>query len=41
MHAWKGEARNVPAAQKAFVHRLRMNSLAREGKWSPAMERER
>ena len=41
MHAWKGDARNVQAAQQAFAHRLHMNSLAREGKWSPAMERER
>jgi len=41
MHVWKGDARNVQPAQQAFSHRLRMNSLAREGRWSPAMERER
>jgi fructose-bisphosphate aldolase class I len=41
MQAWKGDARNVQPAQQVFAHRLRMNSLAREGKWSAAMERER
>ena len=41
MHAWKGEARNVAQAQELFVHRLRMNSLARDGQWSAASERER
>jgi fructose-bisphosphate aldolase, class I len=41
MHAWKGDSRNVAQAQQIFVHRLRMNSLAREGRWSAANERER
>lgn len=41
MHLWAGVANNVAPAQQAFSHRLRMNSLAREGKWSAAMERER
>jgi len=41
MQAWKGNARNVSPAQEIFVHRLRMNSLAREGQWSAANERER
>jgi fructose-bisphosphate aldolase class I len=41
MHAWKGNPRNVAQAQELFVHRLRMNSLAREGQWSAANERER
>ena len=41
MHAWKGDARNVAQAQEIFVHRLRMNSLARDGQWSAANERER
>ena len=41
MHTWKGDARNVAQAQEIFVHRLRMNSLAREGQWSAASERER
>ncbi|HLX28848.1 MAG TPA: class I fructose-bisphosphate aldolase [Casimicrobiaceae bacterium] len=39
MHIWKGKADNVAAAQQAFAHRLRMNSLARTGKWTPAMEK--
>ena len=41
MHAWKGEPRNVGQAQEIFAHRLRMNSLARDGQWSAANERER
>jgi fructose-bisphosphate aldolase class I len=31
--AWNGEAANVPAAQQAFTHRARMNSLASLGQW--------
>jgi len=38
MRAWGGRAENVAAAQKAFVQRLAMNALARDGKWSAAME---
>jgi fructose-bisphosphate aldolase class I len=38
MHLWAGNAKNVPPAQAAFHHRLRMNSLARDGKWASAME---
>ena len=41
MHAWKGESRNVAPAQEIFAHRLRMNSLARDGQWTAANERER
>ena len=37
--AWSGKAENVPAAQKAFAHRARMNSLAALGKWTPAEEK--
>jgi fructose-bisphosphate aldolase class 1 len=29
----------VAAAQQAFHHRLHMNSLARDGKWTPALEK--
>ena len=39
MHLWAGNAAKVPAAQQAFHHRLRMNSLARDGKWTPALEK--
>ena len=39
MSAWAGLDANVPTAQKAFYRRVKMNSLARAGKWSPALER--
>ncbi|HLE49002.1 MAG TPA: class I fructose-bisphosphate aldolase [Patescibacteria group bacterium] len=35
---WGGVYENIEAAQKAFLFRARMNSLAREGKYSPDME---
>jgi len=38
LKAWKGLAANVPAAQKAFFHRSKLNGAARHGKYSPAME---
>ena len=37
--AWKGEPGNKAAAQEAFLARARLNSLARQGKYSPDMER--
>jgi fructose-bisphosphate aldolase class I len=37
--AWKGDGANREAAQRAFYHRAKMNSLARSGKYSPDMER--
>ncbi|HMG27619.1 MAG TPA: class I fructose-bisphosphate aldolase [Acidimicrobiia bacterium] len=37
--AWKGDTANRDAAQRAFYHRAKMNSLARYGKYSPDMER--
>ena len=40
LKAWKGEPANVPAAQKAFAHRARLNSSARSGGYTPEMERE-
>src|SRR6266540_3936040 len=39
MHSWAGRPENRPAAQQAFARRIKMNSLARQGKWSPEMER--
>ena len=39
MRGWGGRPENVAAAQQAFVHRLRMNAAARDGKWTPQMER--
>ncbi|HLY04130.1 MAG TPA: class I fructose-bisphosphate aldolase [Rhizomicrobium sp.] len=38
--AWSGKAANVPAAQQAFAHRARMNSLATMGEWSPDLEKQ-
>ena len=32
--AWAGKAENVAAAQRAFLHRARMNSLAATGAWA-------
>ncbi|MDQ1508476.1 MAG: fructose-bisphosphate aldolase, class, partial [Actinomycetota bacterium] len=39
LSAWKGVDANAEAGQKAFLHRARMNSLAREGKWTPDAEK--
>jgi len=39
MQTWRGDAQNVRTAQAVFDHRLRMNSLAREGRWTEAAER--
>ena len=38
LKAWKGEAANRPAAQRAFLHRARLNGAARSGGWTEAME---
>ena len=40
MKTWRGEAKNIPAAQKAFYKRAKLNSLAALGKYSEAMEKE-
>jgi len=37
--AWSGKAANVAAAQAAFTHRARMNSLAALGQWSETLEK--
>ena len=39
LQAWKGDAANVDAGRAAFLHRARLNSLARSGSYSPDMER--
>ncbi|MCC5977707.1 MAG: fructose-bisphosphate aldolase class I [Salinarimonas sp.] len=36
--AWAGKKENVPAAQKAFAHRAKMNGLASRGEWSKDLE---
>jgi fructose-bisphosphate aldolase, class I len=40
LNTWRGQAGNVAAAQKAFAHRAQMNSLACQGKWQPALEKQ-
>ena len=40
MKIWAGAAKNIPAAQKAFFKRAKLNSLAATGKYSEAMEKE-
>lgn len=37
--AWAGRPENMRAAQAAFAHRARMNSLAAQGRWSEGEER--
>jgi fructose-bisphosphate aldolase, class I len=39
LNTWRGSAGNVAAAQKAFHHRARMNSLAAKGQWTPEVEK--
>ena len=39
LEAWRGEASNVIAAQRAFHRRARANSAARAGEYTPDMER--
>jgi fructose-bisphosphate aldolase class I len=38
LDAWRGEAANVAAAQRAFLRRARLNGLARSGSYETAME---
>jgi fructose-bisphosphate aldolase class I len=38
LKAWAGVAENVPAGQAAYLHRAKMNGLARSGSYSPDME---
>jgi len=39
MKIWAGRPENVAAAQRAFAQRLKMNSLAREGKYRVELEK--
>ena len=39
MLLWGGDPQNVPAAQAAFAHRARMNSLAALGEWRQELDR--
>jgi fructose-bisphosphate aldolase class I len=38
LKAWRGAAENVQAGQAAYLHRAKMNGLARSGSYSPDME---
>jgi fructose-bisphosphate aldolase class I len=38
LKAWSGETANVGAGQEAYLHRAKMNGLARSGSYSPEME---
>lgn len=40
MKTWAGAAKNIPAAQAAFLKRAKLNSLAATGNYSEAMEKE-
>lgn len=40
MKTWAGKDANIPAAQKAFLKRAKLNSLAATGKYAEAMEKE-
>ncbi len=37
--AWSGKSENVPAAQRAFSHRAKMNGLATLGQWKSDLEK--
>jgi fructose-bisphosphate aldolase, class I len=37
--AWQGKKENLQAAQKVFLHRAKMNSLASRGGYDPGMEK--
>jgi fructose-bisphosphate aldolase class I len=40
LKTWNGKAENASAAQQRFLHRAKMNSLARSGNYSIEMEKE-
>jgi fructose-bisphosphate aldolase, class I len=39
LEIWKGQDANVPAAQKALIHRAKCNSAARRGEYTQSMEK--
>jgi fructose-bisphosphate aldolase, class I len=39
LKAWRGDAENADAAQRAFLHRAHMNGAARSGDYTPELER--
>ncbi len=40
LKAWSGKVSNLEAGKRAYLHRARMNGLAVQGRWSPALEKE-
>jgi fructose-bisphosphate aldolase class I len=38
LEAWRGKSENVRAAQQAYYHRAKMNSLAQTGTYAPELE---
>jgi fructose-bisphosphate aldolase class I len=38
LNGWKGDASNVPAAQAALLHRVKLNGVARSGSYHAGME---
>ena len=40
LHAWAGDPVNIKAGQQAYLHRARMNGLARGGAWTSDLETE-
>jgi fructose-bisphosphate aldolase class I len=40
LNTWRGQAGNAAAAQKAFHHRAKMNSLAAKGQWKAELEKQ-
>ena len=38
LETWRGDPANLDAAQSAFLHRARMNSLAVAGEWGAKLE---
>ena len=40
LKAWRGQAGNASAAQKAFYHRAHMNGLASQGRWKNELEKQ-
>ena len=39
LESWLGKLENMPRAQEIFLHRLHMNSLAREGQYTEELDR--
>ena len=40
LKAWSGKVENVPHAQRVYLHRMRVTSAARQGSYTPDMEKD-